>query len=160
MCGTNNLKKEEVRTREDIVNIYRRFKGKIELIRKFNTRASIFVCPVLPTRDRGINKKIFAFNNLLWEDLVQCNFNVQIVRGLGEFLDDQSNLLKVNYHLPRSQWKAGVVDTLHINHTSGVRYLVKCIKDAIFESKREKGKRLAGDRLYSNVMRGGPERPV
>ena len=161
MCGTNNLKQEEVQTREDIVNIYKRYKGKIELVRKFNNKANIYVCPVLPTRDRALNEKIFTFNYLLWEDLVQhSHLNVKIVRNLGEFLDDQSNLLKVSYHLPRSQWKAGKIDSLHLNHTSGVRYLVKCIKDAIFETKREKGSRLASDRLYSNATRGGPEYPV
>ena len=47
MVGTNDLKSKEV-TDDQILELYRKYKTKISLIRKYNPRCRLFVCPVLP----------------------------------------------------------------------------------------------------------------
>ena len=68
---------------------------------ELNRRCNIYVCPVLPSRSHKINEKIFQFNGLLFDDLVKSSINVNLVRGLGEFLD-RGNLLKTKLHDQRT----------------------------------------------------------
>ena len=124
MVGTNDLKLPDC----NIMNTYQKYKGKLEKIRELNPRCNIFVCLVLPSRSQKINEKIFQFNGLLFDDLVKSSININLVRGLGEFLDC-GNLLKNTLH---DQWTNE--DVLHINDY-GYRILVKCIKHTIFSSK-------------------------
>lgn len=139
MVGTNDLKLPDC----NVVNTYRKYKGKLEQIRELNPRCNIFVCPVLPSRSRKINERIFQFNRLLFDDLVHCDINVQLVRGLGEFLD-RGNLLRSTLHDQRTN-----EDVLHIND-HGYRILVKCIKHAIFSYK---SKAKSTGRSYANSLR-------
>ena len=83
MVGTNDLKLPDC----NVMNTYQKYKGKLEKIRELNPRCNIFVCPVLPSRSQKINEKIFQFNGLLFDDLVKSSININLVRGLGEFLD-------------------------------------------------------------------------
>ena len=127
MCGTNNLKVENANVRE----IYQKYKGKLEEIRKLSPRSNIFVCPVLPSRDHVINEKVFEFNRFLFDDLVHSGLRINLVRGLNVFLD-KNYLLKSIYHDRRTD-----SDVLHINN-SGYCALVKCIKTALFGAKTKK----------------------
>ena len=124
MVGTNDLKLPEC----DVMNTYQKYKGKLEQIRELNPHCNIHVCPVLPSRSQTINNRIFQFNRLLFDDLVNCNININLVRGLGEFLD-RGNLLRSALHDQRTN-----EDVLHING-QGYRILVRCIKHTIFSSK-------------------------
>ena len=110
MVGTNDLKLPDCNVRE------------------LNPRCNIYVCPVLPSRSHKINEKIFQFNGLLFDDLVKSSINVNLVQGLGEFID-RGNLLKTKLHDQRTN-----EDVLYIND-HGYRILVKCIKHTIFSSK-------------------------
>ena len=71
MVGTNNLKTNI----EDgqIENLYKQYKTKVSLIRKYNPKCKIFVCPVLPTKSHAINRRINIFNRFLHDDLIQCS---------------------------------------------------------------------------------------
>ena len=131
MCGTNNLKRDDV----SVTNTYKKYKGKLEEIRKLSPKCNIFVCPVLPSRDHKINDRIFEFNRLLFNDLVHSNLRINLVRGLNVFLD-QNYLLKYAFHDKRSD-----TDVLHINKF-GYSSLVKCIKTALFgaKSKNQSGR--------------------
>ena len=124
MVGTNDLKLPDC----NVMNTYQTYKGKLEKMRELNPRCNIYVCPVLPSRSHKINEKIFQFNGLLFDDLVKSSINVNLVRGLGEFLD-RGNLLKTKLHDQRTN-----EHVLHINDHS-YRILVKCIKHTIFSSK-------------------------
>ena len=110
------------------------------------------VCPVLPSRDADINARINQFNKYLFTDLAQCNTNVNIVHGFSEFCD-REGLLKSALHDRRTD-----SDVLHING-GGYRILVRIIKNCIFRNKRSKN-RFTTDRLFSNVVRGGPPGPL
>ena len=137
MVGTNDLKLPDC----NVMNTYQKYKGKLEKIRELNPRCNIFVCPVLPSRSQKINEKIFQFNGLLFDDLVKSSININLVRGLGEFLD-RGNLLKNTLHDQRTN-----EDVLHIND-HGYRILVKCIKHTIFSSKSNAS---SSGRTYASV---------
>ena len=137
MVGTNDLKLPDC----NVMNTYQTYKGKLEKIRELNPRCNIFVCPVLPSRSQKINEKIFQFNGLLFDDLVKSSININLVRGLGEFLD-RGNLLKNTLHDQRTN-----EDVLHIND-HGYRILVKCIKHTIFSSKSNAS---SSGRTYASV---------
>ena len=142
MSGTNDLKEENA----DIMGTYKALKGKIEQIRDTNPKGNIFVCQVLPSRDRALNRKINIFNKLLYDDLQQCNIlKVNLVDGFPEFA--AGGVLKDKLHDKRTP-----SDTLHINER-GYCILVRLIKQAIFTIKRSKGRFTTG-RKYSSVVRG------
>ena len=148
MCGTNNLKKPNMENEdEEILTTYRCYKGKLEEIRKVNPKCRLFVCPVLPTRDHGINNRVKQFNKFLFNDLAKSNINVSVVQGFAEFVDRSTGLLRHSLFEKRSE-----SDVLHIND-SGYRILVRCIKSAIFSSRDSQGSRLMKHPAYSHVVR-------
>ncbi len=146
MCGTNNLKSDDCNVEET----YRMYKGKLEEIQRLNPRANFFVCPVLPTRDRSINNRIFKFNRLLRSDLTRCTLKVKIVNGLGSFVDNQG-LLKINLHDARTE-----SDVLHIND-AGYSMLVGHVKAAIFGNKFSS--KVHSSKPYSRALSDGLPHP-
>ena len=105
MCGTNDLKNKDC----DVRTIYQVYKGKIEQIREENQACNLFVCPVLPSRNRNLNHKINDFNWYLFNDLQHDSLRVHIVQGFNEFAD-HSGVLRPSLHDLRTP-----NDTLHIN---------------------------------------------
>ena len=147
MVGTNDLKTNEV----DVLDTYKLYKGKVELFRKYNPKGNIFICPVLPSRDKNLNRRVNEFNRYLHDDLIQTNLRVSFVYGFNEFAD-RDGMLRSALHDCRTQ-----NDVLHINDR-GYCILVRLIKLALFSMKRGKGKQTTG-RTYANVARGGPPNP-
>ena len=151
MVGTNDLKLDCISTDDHIRDLYKQYKTKISLIRQHNKNCKLFVCPVLPTRSLSINRKVFAFNRYIYDDLVRSNLKVSVVEGFQSFLDYQSNTLSSD----TASTKSG--DILHLNKR-GTSILVVCIKRAIFGAKTKGGSRI-GRRSYSNALRNGPLDP-
>ena len=149
MVGTNNLKNDM--TDPEIRDLYKSYKLKIIQMRHLNPKAKILVCPVLPTKSSVINKRIFKFNNYICNDLMQSDLKILFVEGFIDFLDKQSHLLRNDLAVGDAN------DILHINHTKGVRLLVKLIKQTIFNAKKSK---TVDMRTYANVTRGGPANPI
>ena len=149
MVGTNNVKLDNVKSGEHIKDLYKSYKTKVTLIRRYNKNCRLFVCPVLPSKSHNLNRKIFEFNQYLIEDLCQCDLKVQLVEGLYTFLDRKFNILK-------DEFSKG--DELHIN-PRGTSVLVVLIKRAIFQAKSHNRKSV-DNRLYSNTLRGGPPNPI
>ena len=104
MSGTNDLKINH----NNVLETYQVLKGKVEQIREVNQQGNIFVCPVLPSRDLAINKKINEFNRLLFHDLQQSNLRVNFVLRFNEFA--AHGVLKDTLHDKRTPR-----DILHIN---------------------------------------------
>ena len=141
MCGTNDSKDSQC----DILKTYQCFKGKIEEIKEINKSCKIFVCPVLPSRDKNLNREINAYNKYLFSDLVHSHLSVNIVQGFDEFAD-YYGFLKPALHDERNH-----NDVLHING-QGYCILVRLLKHAIFSVKTNKG---VTSRLFSHVVRPG-----
>ena len=151
MVGTNNLKLGDVKYGYHIRDLYKQYKHKIQLISQVNKRCKIFVCPVLPSKLISLNKKCIYFNQFLSNDLVQSNSRVTKVEGFGQFYDRETEKLVWNLSNPDPN------DTLHINAKSGIRLLVKLIKQSIFSRKRTNGKaKVHSGRTFANTLRGGP----
>jgi alkylated DNA repair dioxygenase AlkB len=146
MVGTNDLKNRI--TDEKVREFYKDYKTKIALIRKYNSRCRIFVCPILPTKSHDINRRINIFNSLIANDLLQCSLKVVRVEGFIEFLDKRINLLGTNMSKN---------DDLHLNGR-GISTLVRLIKQCIFRSRRHSV--INSPKLFSNAVRGGPPHPV
>ena len=132
---------------EEILTIYKKYKGKFKEVRKLNPKCKLFVCPMLPTRDQSINVRIVKFNKLIFSDLAKSNLYVSVVHGFAEFVDRNNGLLKRTHYEQRSE-----NDVLHIND-NGYRLLVRCIKSAIFTSRSQQGERSVGRPTYSQVVR-------
>jgi alkylated DNA repair dioxygenase AlkB len=148
MSGTNDLKHDDV----NVLDLYKLYKGKVEKFREFNPKGNIFICPVLPTKDKNINKRVNEFNRYLFDDLLQTNLKVNMVQGFREFAERDGSL-RNSLHDPRTEH-----DVLHINDR-GYCILVRLIKLALFSVKRDKGKYTTG-RSFRNVLVGGPPNPV
>ena len=131
MTGTNDLKKNNLSDTE-ILDLYKVYKTKISQIKKHNPNCKIFVCPVLPTKSREINKHVFSFNKYIHNDLIQSSLGINFVEGFIEFVDRQTSLIRRDFAVSDSN------DILHINDTKGVRLLVKLIKLSIFSAKSSK----------------------
>ena len=150
MVGTNDLKLNST-TDDSIIELYRSYKTKIKLIRKYNPKCKLFVCPVLPTKCHNKNRKVNLFNDFLFSDLRQTNFNVTIIEGFQKFFDRRSNKLDLTYA------KQDPSDELHLDFR-GIRLLVSLIKNAIFAGKGDKSR--VGRQLFSNTLRGSPINPT
>ena len=62
VCGTNDLRPKENPQIDELVS---KMIGKIKLIKLLNPRCKLFAMPVLPTRDRDMNKNIVMYNRKL-----------------------------------------------------------------------------------------------
>ena len=152
LCGVNNLKLGSVQKQRDIDIIYKKYLLKVETIQRFNPRANIFICPLLPTKSRELNEKVVFFNRLIFNNMVQCIFGITIIEGISNFLG-ANRTLSAEYAMPQL-W-----DTLHINN-KGVKQLAMCIKTSIFHRKRRRGSSgQQNNRDYANAVKLGSQRP-
>ena len=146
MVGTNDLKMENV-TDEQIHSLYKNYKTKVSLIRKYNSRCRIYICPVLPTKSHDMNRRIGLFNRLIFNDLLQSSLNVIVVEGFLKFLDKSSNLLSADF----SRYDRS--DMLHLNG-KGISVLVGLIKNCIFTTRSRN--KINSGKLYASAVRNGP----
>ena len=158
MCGINDLKRDNIRSEQDIENLYNRLKIKFRYIRNFNPRVNLFVCSILPTKSHDLNKRAMRFNDMIFSDLVSCDLRVTRVHGLHRLLDSNDLL---SSRLSRHLDKNGRVDLLHIND-AGTRLIAGLIKTAVFLRLNKAGDRGRGqisssrvnERLFSSVTQG------
>ncbi len=161
MCGINNLKDHSVKTEHDVNDLYHELKCKIKLIRMFNPKANIFICPILPTKNHDYNRWAVMFNHLIFNDLVNSELRVIHVFGFARLLD-RFELLAENFS--RNVNKYGQKDVLHLNH-AGTRLVANLIKTAVFLrlnkgiDKRRGGRTsMVDERPYNSVVKG-PQSP-
>ena len=127
MCGINDVKKPEVDS-EGVKSAYIKLKTRIHQIRDLNKGSNIFVCPLLPTKLAGVNRKAMVFNKLIVTDLLSSGLGVTLVRGFDDFLDN-SGLLdsRLSKQLDRHRQP----DKLHLNWR-GAAMLAGMIKSSVF----------------------------
>jgi alkylated DNA repair dioxygenase AlkB len=152
LCGINDLKRADVGSDNDVADYFVKFKQKVKQIQLLSpsTRA-VFVCPLLPTKDILLNRKVNTFNRLVYENLVPTCKDVVYVDGFIGFARDHV----LSSELSRQFDKNGRQDILHLNHL-GARVLAGLIKRSVFlrlnggvDRRRHTGK-LDG-RLYTAV---------
>jgi lysophospholipase L1-like esterase len=125
MCGTNDLRCEAVKNRQDVHNVVEELRQKISEIKQLCPNTKIFVVPVLPSRIPNMNSNIRLYNELVDQMLSSCFPDVWF-QGIYSFLDQQG-LLSARLARPG--------DKIHLG-SKGLSRLVTYIKVNVF--KREK----------------------
>ena len=143
LCGVNSIKRFNV-TEAEVEQVYYEFKDNLFQIRKFNPKANIFVCPLLPTKSYSINRKVAMFNSLIVKDLLESDLGVTWISGANDFVGITGYL---------SEKLSFVGDQLHLNYP-GATILASMIKRAIYYRK---GSGLVSGVSYGAVA-GGPRR--
>lgn len=127
VCGTNDLRPENLRGPEAIHQLVDILHMKIQQIKKICPKIKVFVSAVLPTRLPQMNKNIMCFNRLVGE-MLRSNFNNNIWHiGVGHFLDNRGLLAM---KLTRNG------DDIHLgNH--GLAKFVRCLKHWVYVRERQ-----------------------
>ncbi len=154
MVGTNNIKKNTVKTDSDVQNLVEIYRDKIVDMRRVNPRCNVFIVPVIPCKSDIINRKIGYFNQLVCNELVQHFSRLFVVEGTQNLADPYS------YQLADRYSKKPDASGLHLNE-KGISVLVTMIKSSIFRSKSigMSGK-VHNSRLYSSALSTEPRVPV
>ena len=127
VCGTNDLRVDNLRGESAIYQLVDILRMKIEQIKKLCPRIKLFVTAVLPTRLPKMNNNIMIFNRLV-DELLSANFNQTVWHiGVGHFLDS-SGLLATN--LTRSG------DDIHLG-IYGIAKFVRCVKHWVYVRARQ-----------------------
>ena len=127
MCGLNDVRSRYVKTEGDIRDIFESFKSKIEHIKVANRSASIFYCPIIPTRSPVINRKTLYFNELVFSYIRNdSDSRVSTIHGFDMLLDHEMRLHK-RYAVDN--------DEIHLN-SYGAGFVAGCIKRCIRERRR------------------------
>ncbi|KAL5246974.1 hypothetical protein ACHWQZ_G018991 [Mnemiopsis leidyi] len=159
LCGINDLKQSSVSSQHDIRVLCDQLMCKIKQINKLNKKCSMHVCPLLPTKDVTLNKRVNYFNFLLCRDLASLKFDVRCVQGFQGFAEHDGKL--VHGQLSKTLDKHNNPDMLHLNQL-GARVLAGLIKRSIFlrlnrgVDKRKGPSNRVNGRPFSSVSRGPP----
>ena len=122
VCGTNDLRVSEKPVINELVS---KMIGKIKQIRLLNPNSNIFVVPVLPTRDRAMNRNIILYNSRLlsW---IKSNSHIDksiIMPPVYSFLDSSGLLAS---RLTRDG------DSIHLGSV-GMSRFVSMIKSLVYK---------------------------
>jgi hypothetical protein len=128
LCGINDVKQPEVNCQRDIENLSCELMNKIKQIKQLNAKCMIFLCPLLPTKNADLNKRVNEFNRILFRSLASVSSYVRCVQGFQGFAEHDGMLVQ---QLSRTLDRHDRLDTLHLNET-GARVLAGLIKQAIF----------------------------
>ena len=127
VCGTNDLRVENIKASADIHQLVDILHLKIQQIKKICPSIKIFVSAVLPSRLPQMNRNIMTFNRLVNEMLSSC-FNQTVWQiGVGHFLDRKGLL---DLRLTRNG------DDIHLGK-HGIAKFVRCIKQWVYVRERE-----------------------
>ena len=134
LCGINDLKQPDITHERDIRNLCDSLIVKIKQIKQLNPNCYVYVCPLLPTKDADLNRRVNCFNSILFRSLASMSPGVQCVQGFHGFAEHDGMLVR---QLSKTFDRFNRPDTLHLNE-SGARVLAGFIKQAIF-SRLHKG---------------------
>lgn len=150
VCGTNNLRPENIKNQSDIVKCFETLKSKVEQIRIL-CDTKIFVMPILPTRDKIMNQYVNCFNSMIRSGIVEASLASDVwMPPLYEFVDRQYLL---DYKLTRDG------DRYHLG-TLGMCKFVRAIKDAIYFRESEARRSVSQQRSSGTRMfRPGSRKP-
>ena len=127
VCGTNDLRVENVQSPGDIHQLVDILHLKIQQIQKLCPKAKIFVTAVLPSRLPKMNNNIMTFNSLV-DEMLYSSFNQTVWHlGVGHFLDSKGLLAM---KLTRKG------DEIHLGEL-GICKFVRCLKQWVYVRERQ-----------------------
>lgn len=125
MCGTNDLRCENVRHESDISHVVDELRKKICAIKQLCPTIKVFVIPVMPSRIPQMNVNIRLYNELVNHMLYECYPDVWF-QGIYSFLDLHG---KLSERLCRPN------DKIHLG-PKGIAKLVTYIKVCVFQREK------------------------
>ena len=134
-CGVNDIRKPDVKSEDDVREIYTRFKSKINQILHVNKRARVYVDLLLPSKMESCNINIKRFNKLIVDDLCKSYSRIRTIDCYKKFCDSNGFLAN---NLSREFSRDNQQDYLHLNE-GGLKLLSVVIKNTIFYKKRQGG---------------------
>ena len=120
VCGTNDLRPENSPNIPKLVDL---MISKASHICTLNPKASVFLMPVLPTRNLNMNRNIMTFNRAIFHWVEQKQYSITMP-NVSSFLDNRSLLASP---LTRGG------DSIHLG-TRGLCKFVTLIKDEIYRN--------------------------
>ena len=123
-CGINNIKHPSIRGPDKVTKCFEDFKSKVEQVCNICPKSKIVVSPILPTKDRELNKRTLLFNKLLFEYESQSCGRFSTL-DFNEFCDINTGFLdnKLGSKHPN--------DKLHLG-VNGIRVLVKLVRCGVY----------------------------
>ena len=121
MCGTNDMRCENVTSKSDIDCVVDELRQKIGVIKQLCPSSKIFVIPVMPSRIPRMNVNIRMYNSLVDQMLEHCFTDVWY-QGIYSFLDPHGQL---------SQRLCRPNDKIHLG-PRGIAKLVTYMKTCVF----------------------------
>ena len=146
MCGTNDLRCDNIKGEPDIHTVVEKLRQKLTEINKLCPDSKVFVIPVMPSRIHRMNNNIRKYNELVDHMLFSCFPDVWY-QGIYSFLDDQSLL---SAKLTRTG------DKIHLG-PRGVAKLVSYIKACVFKREKYELHKLGNLRQESTQRVGSTE---
>ncbi len=128
LCGINDIRQPEITCERDIQDLCNSLVIKIKQIKQLNANCCVYVCPLLPTKNFDLNRRVNSFNNMLFKALSSMRSSVTFVQGFHGFAEHDGMLVR---QLSKTVNGNNRPDTLHLNDT-GARVLAGLIKQAIF----------------------------
>ncbi len=125
MCGTNDMRCENINSESDIAIVVNELRLKLSEIKQLCPETNIFVVPVMPSRIPKMNYNIERYNKLVDDMLVSCFHDIWY-EGIYNFLDAHNMLSST---LTRSN------DKIHLG-PKGIARFVTYMKRCVF--RREK----------------------
>ena len=160
LCGINDIKQPNVTSEHEIKKLCDSLILKVKQIKQLNPKCFVYVCPLLPTKDADLNRRVNCFNNVLFRGLASMSSDVQCVQGFHGFAEHDGMLAS---QLSKTFDQSNRRDILHLNDC-GARVLAGFIKNAIFsrlhkgvDRRRGPSSRVNG-RSFSSVA-SGPRQP-
>ena len=140
-CGINNIKHHNIRSPENVAVCFEMLKNKMDIIRTLCPKSKLVVSPILPTKDREWNVRALYFNKLLFDYENKSNGKIT-THDFNGFCDFTGKLSESMGRFKKPS------DPLHLG-SSGIRLLVKLIRDCVYKSNQ-----VTSDRLFNDVVRG------
>ena len=148
VCGTNDLRPEY---NPDVTELSQLLFEKVRQLRDLNPLSKIILMPVLPTRNRAMNKNIMAFNRLVGKWVVQQRDSFIVNPNVQEFLDDAGLMSK--------KWvREGDFDGIHLG-PAGLCKFISIIKLTIF-NRAKLIKDINSQQKRSKSNQSGSRKPV
>ena len=138
MCGINDIRDNSPGRKPtdpeptDIGSHFEKLAQKVSAIKQMCPYASVFVCPLLPTKNERLNQRVLKFNQMLF-DFLANDPRGKCVRSanFSEFVDHNQGTLREDLGV----WDSNAggynkKDILHLGRT-GIRLLAKIIRECV-----------------------------
>ena len=149
VCGTNDLRPVN---KPDVTELSQLLLEKVKQLRVLNPLSKIILMPVLPTRNRSMNRNVMAFNRLVGKWVLQRRDKFIVNPFVHEFLD--------NADLMGKKWvREGDADGIHLG-PAGLCKFISIIKTTIYLREKFIRDSKSQHKFPTKTIHPGSRKPV